>query len=138
MDKISATRRMILQTAAFATPAFAATSVRASEQEPNITINGTSKAPHKPISNKICVLYNSDGRIVHVHREVTLLGGQIFTDAEIEARARKLAMAQGHDTDALSALRIAGNDYERSAVYRVDVATKELVKQDGVTNAVIG
>jgi hypothetical protein len=92
----------------------------------------------QPILDKICVLYNREGRIVHTHREVTMPGGRTVTDDEVEAHGKELATAAGHDIRALSALRVAAEDYDESSAYRVDVEKKELVKQHPPTVPVVG
>jgi hypothetical protein len=140
MNKILPTRRTLLQTAAVATPALAATSVRGAEGEPNVTTDPTSKRLHKPISDRICVLYNLDGHILHTHREVIFPGARNRTGDELEARARELARARGHDIGALNALRFERKDPSsvyRSFIYRVDVATKTLVSLDAATDAIV-
>jgi hypothetical protein len=82
----------------------------------------------EPISHKICVLYNAEGAILHIHRVVTLLGGRTVPDEEVEARAKELASEAGHDIAVLHTLRVAAERYDRLATYRVDVAKKELVR----------
>jgi hypothetical protein len=79
-----------------------------------------------PVADKICVLYNSDGLIVHTHREVTYSGGQPRTDDEVEKHAKAHATKAGHDISALSTMQVRTEDYDASA-HRVDVAKKRLV-----------
>ena len=80
-------------------------------------------------SEQTCVLYDPrDGRIVHTHRVVTLPGGRKVTNEEVEARTKEIAKQTGHDISGLHAMHFAANAYDASAVYRVDVTTKKLVK----------
>jgi hypothetical protein len=86
------------------------------------------KSRLETVAEKVCVLYDSTGRIVLTNFVVTLSGGRTATDAEVEARARQRAEGLGHDPASLSALHVAAKDCADSAVYRVDVATKKLLK----------
>jgi hypothetical protein len=83
----------------------------------------------KPISDKICVLYDPlDGRVVHTHRVLTMPGGRDVTDEELEERAKDRAKRAGHDIKGLSTLRVTSDVCDCSSQYRVDLATKKLQK----------
>jgi hypothetical protein len=86
-----------------------------------------------------CVLYDSqDGRIVHTHRFVAVPGGREMTDEEIESGARACAQQAGHNIDGLRTLLVGTMDYEHPASYRVDTASKTLIKLEERTNAYSG
>jgi hypothetical protein len=89
------------------------------------------EAAFKPVSEKYCVLYDPrDGRIVHAHHYVVMPGGgREMTDDEVEARAKESAKQVGHIIDDLSALWVTAMDHDNAAAYRVDIATKKLVKR---------
>ena len=78
------------------------------------------------ISNKVCVLHDATGRVVHIHRAVTLAGGRIMTDDELKERTRERAKAAGLDVSALSTLQVDGEKHEDLCNYRVDIATGQL------------
>lgn len=91
---------------------------------------------NKPVSNKICVLYDAqDGRVVHTHQVLTMPGGRIVTDEEVEESAKDRAKRAGHDISGLSALRVAAEDCDCSSQYRVDLATKKLQKVERPTTS---
>jgi hypothetical protein len=86
-------------------------------------------ALEKPVSQKICILYDPrDGRVVHTHSVITMPGGQEVTDAEVVARAKECAKQAGHDVASLTALRIEPDECDGSSQYHVDLANKKLQK----------
>jgi hypothetical protein len=87
-----------------------------------------------PQSDRLCILYNRDGHILHIHRVVSFYGSPSVTE-DIETAARARAKAAGHDVTTLSALEIAGEQYDGSSLYHVDVARKQLVKTNETTPA---
>jgi hypothetical protein len=88
-------------------------------------------APPKYISNKVYLLYNVRGDILHAHRVVSVAGGKVITDEDVEKRAKAQAKAAGHDVTVLSGLAVPGDKYDSSSHYRIDVAAKKLVKSEG-------
>jgi hypothetical protein len=66
--------------------------------------------------------------IVHSHRVVSFFGGRLLTDEVVEEHAKAQATAAGHNITYLRALRVAGEEYNSSFVYHIDVANKKLVK----------
>jgi hypothetical protein len=83
----------------------------------------------KPVSDKVCVLYDpKDGRVIHTHRALTMPGGRDVTDEELEACAKDMAKRAGHDITGLSSLRVPGEDCDGSSQYRVDLAMNKLQK----------
>ena len=82
---------------------------------------------NKPVSNRICVLYEpTEGRVIHVHRVLTMPGSRHVADDELEDRAKDCAKRAGHDVSGFSTLRVAGEDYDGSIQYRVDLEKKKL------------
>jgi hypothetical protein len=75
-----------------------------------------------------CVVFSpADGKIHHVHKEVTLEGAQVPSEAQIEAKVRELATRGGRN---LHGLRIAFVEDTRSKEkhYRVDPQTLQFVE----------
>ena len=84
----------------------------------------------KIISDKVYLLYDGRGHILHTHRVVSAAGSKVITDEDGEKRARAQAEAAGHDVTVLSGLVVPGDKYDSSSHYRVDVAAKQLVKTE--------
>jgi hypothetical protein len=82
----------------------------------------------KPESDKLCILYNQDGYILHIHRVVSFPGSHTMTAGDIEVAAKARASKAGHDVSKLSALQVSGDKYDGSSLYYVDTKRKELVK----------
>ena len=82
----------------------------------------------RPIADNICILYDQTGAIVHTHRIVTFPGGRLVPDDELVTRTHQQASAAGRDAAGLSALTVPGDQFDRTAHYRVDVVGKTLVK----------
>jgi hypothetical protein len=76
-----------------------------------------------------CFVYDpANGKIVHVHKNITIAGGLERSDAEIEARARKFATrTKRNDIDALRVI-FAEDRRARGRRYRVDTATLQIVE----------
>ena len=92
-------------------------------------MNVVHGAPVQPEDEKICVLYNlATGRIVHMHRVITLPGGRKVDDAEMERRIRERSVSTGRDGSGLGVLHVDPNTYKMGAVYQVDVGAKKLVE----------
>ena len=86
----------------------------------------------KPVSNKVCVLYDrKDGRVLHMHHVLTMPGGHDVSEEELETRARDMAKRAGHDITSLSTLRVSGEDHDVSSHYQVDLAKNKLKKLEG-------
>jgi len=74
------------------------------------------------------VIYDpQDGRIVHIHKEITIAGGLERTEAEIEARARKFAAKPGLSGEGLKALFVK-ETRSKGRHHKVDTATLKLVE----------
>lgn len=82
----------------------------------------------KPISDKVYLLYNERGDIVHTHRVVSLRGGKVINDEDGEKRAKDRAKTAGHDLTILRTLIVSGEEYDSASHYRVDVSSKKLVR----------
>jgi hypothetical protein len=82
----------------------------------------------KAASIRTCVVYDpANGKIVHVHKETTIVGGTERTDAEIEARARKFAAKPGRDVGRLAAAFVK-DTRARNLHHKIDTATIEFVE----------
>jgi len=66
----------------------------------------------QPESVKTCLLYDrTNGRIIHTHQVVTLSGGKVVDDGEVESRAFAMAKKAGQDVSKAKALHISLKDY---------------------------
>jgi hypothetical protein len=83
----------------------------------------------EPESVQTCVIFDpATGRIVHTHHVVTLPGGSSASPEEVEQRAWERAAAAGHDPSQLRAIHVDSEQLNRSASYRVDVTTLQLIE----------
>jgi flavin-binding protein dodecin len=80
-------------------------------------------------SIKACVVYDSaNGRIHHVHRVLTLVGGREPSEDEIAADAlRAMGSLPEPPTRVLEVLHVHHSAVESGKRYRVDLTTKALV-----------
>ncbi len=86
----------------------------------------------EPESVKTCVLYHySNGRIIHTHQVVTLPGGKIVEDSEVESRAFAMAKKAGHDVSKIKALHVSRKDYVEDRSYKVDLRSLRLTEIPG-------
>jgi len=82
-------------------------------------------------SIKCCVLFDREtGAIQHVHRVVTMEGVAEKTDAEIEARALKLAKDHGIKTKKVQVAHVDAQAFATRARYKVDTKTRALMRID--------
>src|SRR6476660_6707876 len=82
-------------------------------------------------SIKCCVLFDREtGAIQHVHRVVTIEGVAEKTDAEIEARALKLAKDHGIKTHKVQTAYVDAKAFATRARYKVDTKTRTLMRID--------
>jgi hypothetical protein len=82
---------------------------------------------------RTCIVYSSeDGRIVHVHKEITIAGGLERPEAEIEARARQFAARRGRAPEELRVLFVEDRR-SKGKRYKVDIDTLELVEVQDLT-----
>jgi hypothetical protein len=95
-------------------------------EEPDMSDAGAT-CPVQSI--KACVVYDStNGRIHHVHRVLTLVGGREPAEAEIAADAlRAMGGLPAAPTGALEVLHVHHSAVEPGKRYRVDLAAKALV-----------
>jgi hypothetical protein len=82
-------------------------------------------------SVKCCVLFDREtGAIQHVHRVVTMEGVTEKTEAEIEARALKLAKDHGIKTKKVQIAHVDAMAFATRARYKVDTKTQALMRID--------
>jgi hypothetical protein len=80
-------------------------------------------------SVKCCVLFDGEtGTIQHVHRVVTMEGVTEKSDAEIEARALKLAKGHGIKTTKVQIAHVDAKAFAARDRYRVDTKTRALIR----------
>lgn len=90
-------------------------------------MSSVTAAGTRPLSaHHAVVLYDAEGRIVHVHHILAVEGSDAPDAAERERIARDGARQAGAETEGLSALETAGSAFERGHTYRVDVEAGEL------------
>jgi hypothetical protein len=88
-------------------------------------------------SEKACVVYEAKtGRIVHLHRVITLRGGKAPTESAIEAKA--LQLAGERSKAALKALHIDSKSVQSERAYAVDLKKLQLVESPRSTTASSG
>ncbi|HEX7251609.1 MAG TPA: hypothetical protein VF376_01925 [Thermoanaerobaculia bacterium] len=81
-------------------------------------------------SDRACVVYDSKtGRILHVHRVITLRGGEDPTGPQIEARALELMTKGKRKTGKVKTLFVEPKSLRAGAVLRVNVRTRTLVSK---------
>jgi hypothetical protein len=82
----------------------------------------------EPESVQTCLIFDpANGRILHTHHVVTLPGALPVSREEVERRAWKRAADAGLDPSRLAAIHVDSERLNRSASYRVDVPTMNLV-----------
>jgi hypothetical protein len=82
-------------------------------------------------SVKCCVLFDGEtGTIQHVHRVVTMEGVTEKSDAEIEARASKLAKDHGIKTTKVQIAHVDAEAFAVRARYKVNPKTRTLIRMD--------
>ena len=81
-------------------------------------------------SDRACVVYDSKtGRILHVHRVITLRGGEDPTKPQIEARALELMTKGKKKAPKVKTLFVNPESLRAGAVHRVNVRTRALVSK---------
>jgi len=76
-------------------------------------------------TDNVCLLYNqTTGAILHRHRAITLTGGRVPAQDEIEKDALANAAKVGVNTAGLQILHTSGSAMAVPGVYRVDPATR--------------
>jgi hypothetical protein len=85
-------------------------------------------------SVKCCVLFDGKtGAIRHVHHVVTIEGAAETSDAEMEARALKLAKDHGIATAKIQIAHVDAKAFAERARYKVDTKTRALIRIDSTT-----
>jgi hypothetical protein len=83
------------------------------------------------VAERACIVYHpTTGEIVHIHHTVTLRGGVIPSDQEVEARATELALKNTKDRDLsrFKTLLVAPDHLEPHKAYKVHPKKRELVE----------
>jgi hypothetical protein len=81
-------------------------------------------------SDHACVVYDAKtGRIHHVHRVVTLKGGEEPKPGEIESRATHIAAQKGRNASELKTLMVAPDRFQPGAKHRVDPQKGTLISE---------
>ena len=84
----------------------------------------------RPVSHKVCVLYEPDsGRIRHIHQVVTLQGGTESPESDIEQSTRKHLVRRDGEAE-LHALLLDAAGLNLARKHRVDTKRKHLVPID--------
>jgi hypothetical protein len=79
-------------------------------------------------SDRACVVYDSKtGRILHVHRVITLRGGEDPTGPQIEARALELMIKGKRKAAKVKTLLVDPQRLGAGSVHRVNIRTRSLV-----------
>jgi hypothetical protein len=88
--------------------------------------------PSKPISERICVLYDpTTGKIAYGHREITVGDGRVVSEEAFEAQTRQLAATRGRrDPSGLKSLHLSGVTLKSRQRYKVDLSSRTLVEVD--------
>jgi hypothetical protein len=82
----------------------------------------------EPESVQTCVIFDpATGSILHTHHVVTLPGAIPVSREEVERRAWERAAGAGLDPSRLRAIHVDSEQLNRSASYRVDVPTMNLI-----------
>ncbi len=85
-------------------------------------------------SVKCCVLFDAKtGAIHHVHRVVTMEGATETSEAQMEARALKLAGDHGIGTAKIQIAHVDAKAFAERARYKVDTKTRALIRMDSTT-----
>jgi hypothetical protein len=81
-------------------------------------------------SDRACVVYDAKtGRILHVHRVITLRGGEDPSGPQIEARALELMRTDKKKTPRVKTLLVDSKNFRSGTVPRVNVKTRSLVSK---------
>jgi hypothetical protein len=81
-------------------------------------------------SPRVCVVYDPvDGRILHVHRLVTLSGGLARSEEEFHERAIELAKKAGHTCSNPSVINVPAGEMERATAYKVDLGSLRVISE---------
>jgi hypothetical protein len=87
-------------------------------------------------SEKACVVYEAKtGRIVHLHRVITLRGGKAPSASAMEARALELA---GQRSASVKVLHLEADSVQSGSAYKVDLKKMKLVQSPGPAAASFG
>lgn len=79
-------------------------------------------------SVRTCVLYDpQDGTIVHIHKEIAVIGAPEATETEIEEKIRKFAARDGRDTKNLKTAFV-NDSRSNQRHYKIDTTTLEFVE----------
>jgi hypothetical protein len=91
-------------------------------------VNSTNGAP-KIISDKLALVYDESGKILHIHRVTTLDGGRSRSDDEITRAALEYAK-HGRYKDLVSSkanvLVVEPHEMKVGHTHRIDVASRTL------------
>jgi argonaute-like protein implicated in RNA metabolism and viral defense len=83
---------------------------------------------HKIQGERCCIVFESaSGKIRHVHRVITMLGGTERGEKEIAERALALAKKHGATGAKLDVIHIDPKTVEARGHYRVDLKNRTLV-----------
>jgi len=91
---------------------------------PVSSTNGTAEV----MADRLAVVYDASGRIVHIHRVTTLRGGKSRSNAEISSAALEHAQRgrYGHLAAGADVLLLEAHELKQGHTHRVDVATRTL------------
>lgn len=86
-------------------------------------------------ADSVCVLFDSStGDVRHIHRVVTLPGGERLSKETIEQRARSLAKQAGTEVDRLEAIHVKPKAVEVQGCFRVNLRSRKLEVEERRTN----
>jgi len=80
------------------------------------------------IADKLALVYDGTGRILHVHRITTLEGGRSRSDEEIRRAALDHAKRSRHklSSDGVQVLLVEAHELKPGNIHHVDVAARVL------------
>lgn len=82
------------------------------------------------MADRVCIFYDpQDGRVVFAQRLIDKRENQEPTEHELFTRAVDTAARLQIDIEHLETLLVDGSEFEPATRYRVDLATKRLVKR---------
>lgn len=91
-------------------------------------MNSTPGAP-AVIADRLAVVYDRSGRILHHHRVTTLAGGRVRTDEQVaEAALAHAKDSRGDDlAPGVAVILIAPSEFTAGHTHRVDVGARRLI-----------
>jgi len=89
---------------------------------------GAGSTHGAPVREKVGLLYDRSGRIMHAHRITALRGGKMVDEKGLEKRTLELAKRRNLSTAKLKFLSVSPKEFGVSGQFRVDPKSGRLVK----------